>query len=135
VQAELAQKFIAPWIDHYLAWKSYHWQQTEYPVHTVYPNNGPYSVQGSFNKEAKSASLQFWFNRHRSLWAVMGLCLSPMPVAESLVAKASPTRSYETQALAKGIVPFIHFRLLEAWESNPQGHPPKAHPLAGRSLQ
>jgi len=81
VQAELAQKFIAPWIDHYLARKAYRWQQTDHPVHTNHPDNlleavsGPYSAQGSFNKEAKSASLEFWFNRHRSLWAVVGLGL------------------------------------------------------------
>ncbi|GKS58076.1 short-chain dehydrogenase [Nitrospira sp.] len=79
LQAIVGNKFIPGLLDHYLAWKGYDAQQTERPVSPDRRNNlfetvaGPYGAHGEFDDEARTASIQFWLNRHRAWLTATGL--------------------------------------------------------------
>lgn len=82
VKAIMGDKFIPGLLDHYLAWVGYDAQQMAEPVDADRPNNlfesppGDYGARGRFSAGSRSASLQFWANRHRAWLAVAGVSMA-----------------------------------------------------------
>jgi short-subunit dehydrogenase len=78
VQAIWGEKFIAGWLDHYLAHKGYAAQQTDEPADPDAPNNlwhplpGDAGSHGRFDGRARSYSIQPWLSRHRAGLAALG---------------------------------------------------------------
>jgi NAD(P)-dependent dehydrogenase (short-subunit alcohol dehydrogenase family) len=70
VEAMWGNKFLAGWLDRYLARTNYQAQQTQEPEDPSRPNNlwepvpGEYGAHGRFDDRAKSQSVQVWAAEH-----------------------------------------------------------------------
>jgi len=86
VEAMWGNKFIAGWLDRYLARTNYQAQQTEEPEDPSRPDNlrepvqGDYAAHGRFDDRAKNQSVQVWATEHigwyRGVAAVVVLTLA-----------------------------------------------------------
>lgn len=78
VVAIQGQKIAPGLADHYLAETGYESQQMEEPAPYDRPDNlfasapGDYGAHERFDERARERSVRFWFNRHRSLVAMIG---------------------------------------------------------------
>lgn len=74
VKAIFGNKFIAGWLDHYLARMGYDSQQHNGPedpnrAHNLFqPVEGSHSTHGDFDARAQDKSAQLWFDKHR-VWS------------------------------------------------------------------
>lgn len=86
VVAIQGQKIAPGLADRYLAKTGYESQQTNEPAATDRPDNlfaplpGDYGAHGRFDERARTRSLQFWLNRHRSIVALISGGLTGMAI-------------------------------------------------------
>jgi len=88
VEALWGNKFIAGWLDRYLARTNYQAQQTDEPENPSRPDNlrepvkGDYGAHGRFDRRAKTVSVQLWAAEHIGWYrGVAGLAALGLAVA------------------------------------------------------
>lgn len=79
VKAILGNRFIAGWLDRYLAWRGYRAQQTDGPIsaersdNLFYPVPGDHGAHGTFDARSRSRSPQLWAAMNRRALTMLGL--------------------------------------------------------------